>query len=309
MIRVGWWVETNPNGVIDMTEESWGRVWFGTGVSEVEVSVNLANADAVLVNELVNEVDRDSDVLDSGGDCVCVENIDAGLAVNVERHRMSGCGWKAEKRRNILGVNGAFASCESSTSLAVSGVEGHEARLNLFPVKSTAAKKKEDTLDRSACLMITGMVTIHHADEAVREIHCHKFWRVKVNTKSMIAIDETPRVDYGPVWMGGKKSDDAIKASKGSCRRTLSVPAKAGEGKTELKATPNVDVHELTENFRVGAAITLDQGLKLRWSCREVFKELNFIGRVSAKGSVHRLETFRGGGRKELVDDGLEDVF
>ena len=66
-----------------MTEESWSRVWFCAGVGGIEMSVYLANADAVLVNELVNEMDWYCNVLDSGSDRVCVENVDAGLAVNV----------------------------------------------------------------------------------------------------------------------------------------------------------------------------------------------------------------------------------
>lgn len=120
MFRTGWWIEANPNNMIDVTEESWSWIWFGTRVGKIEVSVDLANADVFLIDKLVNEMDWYGDVLDAGGNCVGVENIDAGLAVNVDGHRTSGRGRKAEKRSNILCVDGALASCECAASLAVS---------------------------------------------------------------------------------------------------------------------------------------------------------------------------------------------
>lgn len=188
-------------------------------------------------------------------------------------------------------------------------MKSHKTGLNLFPIKSTATEEKEDTFDRATRLMVTSMVTIHHANETVWEVHRHKFWMVKVNTESVIAINDTPRVDDRAVGMGGKKSDHTVEASKSSSRRTLGVTAKTGECKSKFKATPNVDVHELTEDFRVSTAIALDERLKLRWGRWEVFHEFNFKGGVSAKGSVHRFETLGGGRREELVNDGLEDVF
>lgn len=64
------------------------------------MSANLANGDATVENELMNEVDWDGDMLDSRSDCICVENVDARLAVDVEWHRTDA--WRGKPRKDAM---------------------------------------------------------------------------------------------------------------------------------------------------------------------------------------------------------------
>lgn len=272
------------------------------------MSANLANGDATVENELMNEVDWDGDMLDSRSDCICVENVDARLAVDVEWHWTDAWRGKAKEGCDVLGVDGTLGSSKCATSLAVSGMKSNDATLSLLPIKCTTTEEKEDTFDGAACLVVASMIAIDEANHAIRELHRLKLGRIKINTQCMISINDPSRVDDGPVRMGSEETNGAIETSERSSRRPLGVSTESCKAETKLRATPNIHMHQLAQNFRECTTVTLDEFRKLSLVGWEIFKELDFIGGVSAKGSVNSLETAGSGGWKELVDDGFENV-
>ena len=80
----------------------------------------------------------------------------------------------------------------------------------------------------------------------------------------MKSINDPSRVDDGPVRMGSKESNDAIETSKCSSRGTLGISTEAGETKSKFRATPNIHMHQLSQNLRECTRVALDEGRKLR---------------------------------------------
>ena len=120
VIRARRRVETHTVDVVEMTKENRCRVWFRARVGEVEMSTYLANRDSSVEDELMNEVNWDGNMLDSGGDRICVEDVNAWLTVDVKRHRTYTWSREAKEGCNVLGVDGTLGGSEGATSLAVS---------------------------------------------------------------------------------------------------------------------------------------------------------------------------------------------
>lgn len=104
MFCVGWWVVSNTDDVVVLLEVRRRRVWFGTGVSEVESCIDFAKYNVAFLNVLVNVMDGDSNVLDTSCDAVGFEGIFAGLAVNEDWSRSNEAVVEAEEGAETLDV-------------------------------------------------------------------------------------------------------------------------------------------------------------------------------------------------------------
>ena len=70
MIRSWWWIKANSGCVIIMTKMKWSWVWFSPGVRKIEMSPDFANLESSVEDLIMNEMDRDSNVLDARSNCL-----------------------------------------------------------------------------------------------------------------------------------------------------------------------------------------------------------------------------------------------
>ena len=88
MFRICWGVEPDANGLVEVTEKDRRRGRLGPRVCHVQMCANFTHDESSKSNLLMNVVGGHSNMLDTCGYCVGLENINARLAVTINWSRV-----------------------------------------------------------------------------------------------------------------------------------------------------------------------------------------------------------------------------
>ena len=92
MLRVRWRVETDSYSIIVGSEKDGSRDGFSPRVCRLEGSWYFLQGDSVFNNLLMDEGNRNCDVLDSCGDGASVADVNARLSVLIESNGLARAG-------------------------------------------------------------------------------------------------------------------------------------------------------------------------------------------------------------------------
>lgn len=308
MRRVRGGVETDADELIKMAEVDRSGVGLGATVGHVERRVDLVEGVASVVHLIVDVVNVDAEVLDTSGNSVRREHVDARLAVFENLGREVVLGVDAEEAGDVLKRYVALDGAEDTTGFTIGGVSGNDSLLFDFPIDADAKDESKEGMARATCTHVAGVVTVNHNNHSVGELDDLVLGSIKVDTNSVIAVDSLAWVHDGTMKMGGEIADRAMKTGKGGFSGCLNVATETGAGEAHVGSCPDENMKELSHDAAVGAAVLLLEEGQLFLGSGELFGEVAFKLGVRAKGRVCWIEALCRLWWEEFVLDGPLDV-
>lgn len=116
-------------------------------------------------------MDGDSDVFDSRCDGICFKDVDAWLAVNKNWDRGNERLVETDEFSDVLKVSSTFGGSEGSARFSIRRMQRNDTLKMLLPIHDTASEEQEDAFNGATRDMITCMVRVNDANEAIRKVN------------------------------------------------------------------------------------------------------------------------------------------